>query len=154
MRVAHFAFYLGFWNECCNGVNDYDVDGTASYEGICDLECLFAVIRLRDQEIVGIDTEFFCVCGIKCVFCVDESCNTAHFLCLCDNMESDCRFTGRFGTIDLDDSSARYTAYSECDIKRECSCRNHFYVHFSGDFAQFHDRTFAEIFFDLANRII
>ena len=55
MAVAHIALYLCFWSQSRYGVHDYYVYGTASSQSLYNLKSLFAKIRLRYQQVIGIN---------------------------------------------------------------------------------------------------
>src|SRR5699024_223227 len=64
-----------------------------------------------------INTEIFRILGVKCVFCIDESGNTAFFLCCSDCMKGHRRLTGGFRTIDFDDSAFWISTDSKCVVQ-------------------------------------
>ena len=55
--IAHFAFDLGAWHQSCDRVDDHAIDRAAANEQVADLECLLTGIRLRDEQLIDIDTE-------------------------------------------------------------------------------------------------
>ena len=57
MRVAHFAFDFSFRDQGGNGVDDDDIDSTAADQFFCDFKGLFAVIRLGNEQFVGVDAK-------------------------------------------------------------------------------------------------
>lgn len=80
MRVAHFAFDFGLRNQGGYGVDDDDVNGTAADEFFRDFKSLFAVIRLGNEQLVGIDAEVAGIDRIESVFRIDKGCNAAVLL--------------------------------------------------------------------------
>ena len=52
MGIAHLTFDLGAGNQSCDRVNDQNVDGVAADEGIDDIECIFAAVRLDRKSVV------------------------------------------------------------------------------------------------------
>ena len=66
-------------------------------------------------------------------------------------MECDGRLTGGFRPENLYDSAARHAPDAECEVKRQRSCRNRLHVHMRV-FAELHNRSLAEILFDLGKR--
>ena len=79
---------------------------------------------------------------------IDESSDTASFLCLCDGMNGQSSLTRRFWTIDFYDSSLRITTYAKRIVECDTAGRNHLYI-LDLFITQFHDRAFAEVLFDL-----
>ena len=73
MRVAHFAFDFGLRNQGGYGVDDDDVNGTAADEFFRDFKSLFAVIRLGNEQLVGIDAEVAGIDRIESVFRIDKA---------------------------------------------------------------------------------
>ena len=55
MAVAHISLNFGLGSQCRNGVHDYYVYGTASSQSLYNLKSLFAKIRLRYQQVIGIN---------------------------------------------------------------------------------------------------
>src|SRR5439155_3327223 len=58
MGVAHLTFDFRFRHQRGDRVDGQDVDGAAAYQGFGDFQRLFAVVRLGDQKIVGLNAEF------------------------------------------------------------------------------------------------
>src|SRR6202042_264634 len=85
--VAHLAVEFRFGNEGGYGIDDEDVDGAGADEGFGDLEGLFAVVGLGDEEVVDIDAEFPGVLGVERVLGIDESGEAAGFLGFGDDLE-------------------------------------------------------------------
>src|SRR5215470_13638998 len=63
--VAHVAFEFGLGDERGDRVNDDDIAPPGADERFRDFEGLFAVVGLRDEEIVDIHAELAGVNGIK-----------------------------------------------------------------------------------------
>jgi hypothetical protein len=105
---------------------------------------LFAVIGLRDEEIIDIDAEFAGVDGIESVLGVHEGGVAAGALCLGDRLERHGGFAGGFGAEDFDDAAAREAADAEGGIEREASggddCDGDGVIR-----AEAEDRAFAEL---------
>lgn len=73
MRVAHFAFDFSFRDQGGNGVDDDDIDSTAADQFFCDFKGLFAVIRLGNEQFVGVDAKVAGIDRIEGVFGIDEA---------------------------------------------------------------------------------
>ncbi len=81
-------------------------------------------------------------------FCVDEGADAAEFLRLGDAMDGERGLAGGFGAEDLDDAPSGYAANAERRIERERSGRDDAYLD-DRRVAHAHDRSFAELLFDL-----
>ena len=80
MGIAHFPFDFRFRDQGGNGVDDDDIDSTAADQFFCDFKGLFAVIRLGNEQFVGVDAKVAGIDRIQGVFGIDEGCNAAVFL--------------------------------------------------------------------------
>ena len=58
--IAHLSFDFGLGNQGGHRVDHDDVDGVAPDQDFRDLQCLFPVVRLADQEVFDLDTQ---LCG-------------------------------------------------------------------------------------------
>ena len=79
LRIPHFTFDFGFRGQRGHRVDDDDVDSARTNQRIGDFECLFAIIGLRNQQIVDIDSQFLCVEAVECMFSIDECRDAACF---------------------------------------------------------------------------
>ena len=84
--IAHFAFELGLGNQCGDGIDHNHVDDIRRDQGVGDFEGLFAVIRLRDQQVVDVDAECARIGGIERMFGVNERGRPAGRLRLRDHL--------------------------------------------------------------------
>ncbi len=57
MAVSHIAVDLRLRNQCRYRVHDDDIHCAGTDHGLCNLEGLLAVVRLRDVEVVNIHTD-------------------------------------------------------------------------------------------------
>ena len=115
---------------------------------VCDLQRLFAGIRLGNQHGVNIHADTGGIVRVKRVLGVDECDLAAALLRLCDDMQCKRRFTGGFRTVDLDNSALGYAADTERGIERQRTGRDRVDLQI-GPVAKAHDRTLAEVFLDL-----
>ena len=92
--VPHLAFDFSAGDECGNRVHDDDIDGVGSDEELADLQCLLACVGLGDKEVVDIDADFACPCGVEGVLGVDECRDAALLLRVGEDGEREGRFTG------------------------------------------------------------
>ncbi len=148
--VAHLAFDLGPRDKSGDGVDDQDVDGAGADELLGDLERLFAVVRLRDEERVDVYTEVAGVDGVERVFRVDEGGFAAEFLRFGDGVQRQRGLTGRLRTVDLDDAAARESADAGGGVEGQGPGGDGLHVHVLA-VAQAHDGAFAVRAFDLGD---
>ena len=150
MVVPHFAVDFGLRHKGCHRVHNNDVDSARTYERFGNVESLLAGIRLGHEERFDIDTELTSINRIKSVFCVDEGCNAAKLLSFCNSMQSKRCLTGRFRSINFNDTSARETAYAKCHVELNATRRNDRDI-FDRLLTEGHDGTFTVILFDLGD---
>ena len=148
MAVAHFAFDFGPWRQCCDGVDDDDVERTRADEHVGNFERLFTGVGLRDEQLVDVDPNRAGVDGVHRVFCVDVGTDAAVALGLGDNVHREGRLTRRFGTVDLDHAATGQAAHAEGDVERDGAGADGLDRH-AGFLAHPHDRALAELLVDL-----
>ena len=151
LRLAHLALDLGLRHEGRHRVDDDDVDRSGADQHLGDLEGLLAVVRLRHQEVVGVDAELLGVVGVERVLGVDEGREASGLLRLGDDLEGKRRLAGGLRAEDLDDAAARDPADAERGVDRERARRDDGDGRF-GPLAEPHDRTLAELTLDLSQR--
>jgi hypothetical protein len=154
LRFAHFAFDLRAGHERRDRVDDDDVDAVGADDHFDDLERLLAVVGLRHEEVVEIDAEFLGIRRIERVFRVDERRHAALLLGLGDDLQRQRRLAGRFRPEDFDDAAARHAADAERVVDADGAGRNRFNRGDDIVLAEAHDRAFAELLFDLADRCV
>ena len=86
MAVPHFAVELSLGNQRGHGVHYQDVDSAGSYKRFGDLQSLFAIVGLGDQQIVYVHPEFLRVPGIESVLRIHKGRHAAGFLSLGDHL--------------------------------------------------------------------
>ncbi len=106
VAVAHLALDLGLGDQSRDRIDDDDVDGARTHEGVGDLQGLLAMVRLAHQELVHVDAELTGVAGIERVLCVDERRDAARLLGFGDRVEGERGLAARLGAVDLDDAAA------------------------------------------------
>ena len=152
LRVAHLAFDFGARHERGDRVDDDHVDAVRPDEHLDDFESLLAVVRLRDEEIVEIDAELLRVRRVERVLCVDERRDAADFLRLRDDLQRERRLARRLGPEDFDDAAPRHPSDAKRVVDADRPGRNRL-DHLNRAFlTQAHDRAFAELLLDLADR--
>src|SRR3984957_11845850 len=149
VAVAHFAIEFSFGDERGDGVDDQHINRSRAHQRFGDFECLLAVVRLRNQEVVHVNSELFRVSGIERVLGVDERGHTSHFLRLGNNLQRDGGFTRRFGAEDFDYTPAGKAADAQSCVEGNRSRGN--YSNRDDGFlrSQPHDRALAKLLFDL-----
>ena len=116
-----------------------------------DLEGLFAVVGLGNEQVVRVDAELLRVLRVERMLGVDEGREAAGFLRLGDDLEGERRLARGFRAEDLDDAAARDAADAEGGIDRERTGRDDGDGHL-GPLAEPHDRALAELALDLRQR--
>src|SRR5664280_1126045 len=151
MTVAHFAIEFGLGNQRSYRVHHQHVDCARAYQGLGDLQRLLAVIGLRDQQVVDVDTQLGRVDGVKRVLGIHEGRHAALLLRFPNYLQRDGGFARRLRPEDLDHASARKAADAQRRVKRDRSRGDHG----DGDdrtlAPQLHDGAFAELLFDLSH---
>ena len=126
--VAHLAGDLCFRCEGRYRVDDDEVHRRRTDQFVSDLQRLLSAIRLRDQQFVYVHTEFLGIETIERVLGIDDSGYAAVLLHLRHGVGSQRGLTGRLRTIDLDDASARITAYAKRVVETQTARRDNGYV--------------------------
>ena len=148
VTVAHVALNFRSRHQGRHGVHHDDIEGTGAHENLGDLQSLLAGVRLTDQEIVHIHTEFACVNRIHGVLGVNESRRATGLLGLSQNAQRQCGLARAFWTIDLDDPSTRHATHAKGQIQSQGSGGNGRNIRHDGLVAQAHDRAFSELLFN------
>ena len=112
---------------------------------------LFAGVRLRHEQVVDLDAEFFGIGRIECMFGIDEGRRAAGTLGRSDDLQCQRGLAGRFRSVDLDDATARQTADTERDVEAKRASRDRF-DHVGLAVTHAHDRALAELLLDLRKR--
>ena len=84
--VAHFAFDFGAWCQRSDRVDDDDIDAARAHQHIGDFQTLLAGIRLRNDQVRNIYTQFARVDRIQCVFGINEGSGPPGALCSRDDL--------------------------------------------------------------------
>ena len=150
--IAHLAFEFGLGNQCSHRVDHHDIHAARTDQRLRNLQCLFAMVRLRNQQIVYIYTQLARVGGIERVFRVDERRLAAKLLRFGNYMQRQRRLTTRFRPINLDYAAARESAHAQRRVQRQASGRDHVHRHQYILVAQPHDRALAIRLFNLQYR--
>ena len=152
LHFAHLALDLGLRRQRRDRVDHDDVHGAGSHQHVGDFERLFAGIRLRNQQFLGIDAEFSGVDRVERVLGVHEGGHTAQFLRLGDDRECERRLARGFRPVNLDHAAARHATDAERDVEGQRSGGYDFDVVVGRVLAEEHHRALAELLVDLAQR--
>src|SRR5215469_1358938 len=115
-----------------------------------DLEGLFAVIWLGNQQIIDIHAEFLRIHGIERVFYVDECRDTAAPLRFGRHLQRDGGLTRRFRTEDFVDASTGESAHAESGVEGNGTGRDHRNRYDGILRSQTEDRSLSELLLDLS----
>ena len=122
----------------------------AAHESLGDFQGLFAVIGLRDQQIVGLDAELLGIAKSSACSASIYAPMPPSFLGLGDDVQRKGSLSGRLRSVNLDDATTRHAADTERDIEPQGSGGDHEHIFCHAAFAELHDRAFAKLLFDLA----
>ena len=151
LRLAHLAFDLRPGNQCGNRVYDQDIHAVGADEDLDDLERLFAVVGLRDEQVVEVDPQLSRVLRIERVLGVHEGRHAAKLLRLGNDLQRQRGLARGFGSEDLDDAAARHAADPERVVEAHRPGRNGGNRRDGVLLPEAHDRALAELFLDLAD---
>ena len=84
------------------------------------------------------------------MLCINKSCNSSAFLNLCYHVQGNGCLTTGFRSIDLNNTSLRHSAYSECYIQTKRTCRNCLYLHMRTGISKLHHRTLAILLLNMS----
>ncbi len=87
-----------------------------------NLECLFAVVWLTDQQVFHKDAEFTGILNIQGVFCVHKGRKAPQLLRLCDDVQRQSGFPGRLRSEYLNNAAPRDASDPQSDIQRQTAC--------------------------------
>ncbi len=149
MGVSHITFYFSLGRKGCNRIHDDNINRSGADKAFGNFEGLFTVIGLADPHFVNIDTQVSGIGGIEGMLGIDKGGNTALLLTFRDGVEGKGRLSGRFGTVDFNDSAFRITSDSEGGIEKDRAGRNCLDVELKVLSAEFHKRTFSKLLFNL-----
>ncbi len=151
LRLAHLSFDLGLGHQGRDRVDDDHVDRAGADQHLGDFERLFAVVRLGDEQVLGLDAELLGVLGVERMLGVDERREAPGLLRLGDDLEGERGLAGRLGAEDLDDAAPRDPAHTQGGVHRQGAGRDHRDRNV-GLVSQPHDRALAELPLDLGER--
>ncbi|MNN27166.1 hypothetical protein D3C81_1406930 [compost metagenome] len=148
MGVTHLALDFRLGHQRRHGVDDDHIDRIGAHQHVGDLQGLLAGVRLRDQQVVDIDTELGGVVRVQRVLGIDKGAGGAQLLCLGDHRQGQGGLARGLRTVDLDDPALGQTADTEGDIQPQRAGgngRNRLAL----VVAHAHDRALTELTLDL-----
>ena len=98
VAVAHLAVQFGLGHQRRHGIDHQHVDGAGSDQRAGDFERLFAVVGLRDQQVIDVHAQLAGISGIERMFDVDERRHAAPLLRFGDHLQRNGGFAGRLRT--------------------------------------------------------
>ena len=152
MAVAHIPFDLRLGCHRRDRVDNDDRKCIRANQRFGNFQRFLTGRRLRNQQGININAQCFCINRVQCVFNVNKRRFTARLLGLCDHLKRNRRLTGRFRSIDFNDSSFWNTANTERNVQTERPGRNNIDVH-RLILPQTHQRTGAILFFYLCDNL-
>src|SRR5690554_1992869 len=148
-RVAHITFDFGLGRERRHRVDNDEVDGGRAHQRVGDFESLLARIGLGDQQVFKVDAQLRSVLNIKRMLGVDKGARTAQLLHFGNDLKRERGFARRFRAVDFNDSPPWQAADAQRNIEPQRAGGHHLYVVLDLVVAITHDRTLAELLFNL-----
>ncbi len=142
LAVAHVAVDFGLGGQGGHGVDDDDVDGTGTDQVVGNLQGLLAVVGLRNEEVVDVNTQFLGVEAVEGVLGVDEGGNAAGFLAFGDGVDGQGGLTGTLGAIDFYDAAAGESSDAQGHVEADAAGGDDVEL-FVGAVAQLHNGALA-----------
>ena len=152
--VAHVPFDLRSWHERGHGVDDDQVHGAATHQHLGDFQRLLAGIRLRDQQVLNVHATGTGPHRVERVLGINEGGNPAGLLRRGDHVQRKGRLPTALRAVNLDHPTAGQTANPQGDIEGDNARRDDTGVQSSTGIPQPHDRSFAKLTLDLADRLV
>ncbi len=147
--VAHLALDFRLRRQRGNRVDHDHVHRTRTHQHVGDFQRLLAGIRLRYQQVVDLDAEFFRIRRIERMLGVDERGGTAGTLAAGNGLQRHGGLAGGLRPVDLDHTSTRQATDAKRDVQPQ-RAGGHRLDGFVDAVAHAHDRALAELLFDLA----
>src|SRR3989338_470176 len=150
LRIAHLAFDFRLGGQRGNRVDHHHVHRGGTHQHVGDFQRLFAVVRLRNQQVFDLHAELLRVLRIERVFRVDERRRTTQLLHFGDNLQRQRGLAGGFRAVDFNHTTARQAAHAERDVQAQRAGGYDLNIARHVMFAEAHDRTLAKLLLDLA----
>ncbi len=104
-----------------DGVHDDDVHGVRANQRLGDFQRLFAVVRLRDEQVIHVHAQLARVDGIERVLGVNEGRLAAELLRFGDHVERERGLAARFRAVHFDHAAARKSADAQRGVNGNAS---------------------------------
>ena len=151
MGITHLAFDLGPGHQGCHRVDDEDVERSGADQHVGDLERLLPGVGLGDEQLVDVDPDRLGIDRVEGVLGVDEGGDPTVALGLGHDVEGETGLARALRPVELDDAPTGNTTDAQGEIEGEGAGGDH--VHLAvGRLTHLHDRPFAELTLDLADR--
>ena len=124
LGLAHGPFELRLGDEGCHRVHDHDVHRAGAHQHVGDLQGLFAVVRLGDEQIVGTHPQTPRIIHIQGMLGVDERGNAALTLGLGNDMQGQRGLSRGLGTVNFRYPALGDAAHSQGQIQGNGTRRN------------------------------
>jgi len=94
-----------------------DVHGAGAHQDVGDLQGLLAMVRLGDEQLVGVDADPARVGRVERVLGVDERADSSEGLSLGDDVVDERGLARGLRAEDLDDPAARHPSNAKGDVQ-------------------------------------
>jgi hypothetical protein len=148
MAVTHLAFDLCAGHQGRYRVDDDDVHCARADQRVGDLESLFTIVGLADEELVDVHTQLAGIARVERMLGVDEGRDTTILLALGDRVEGQSRLAARLRAIDLDDAAPRIAPNAQREVEGNRPARGYRHLQPGGGIPQAHDRALSVSFLD------
>ena len=153
MAFTDLAVELRLRHESCHRVDDDDVNRVRLDEHLGDLQGLFTVARLADEQLFEVHAEPLRPGGVEGVFGVDKRRNSARLLGIGDGVQRESRLTARLRSEELDHAAAGTAHAAEGEVEGEGSRRDPV-DDLGAGIGQPHDRSLAKRLGDLTKGVV
>ena len=129
LGFAHVAFQLGLGNQGRHRVDDHHIHRAGAHQHVRDVQGLFAVIRLGDEQFVGVHAQAPGIGHIQGVLGVHKGAGAPQLLTFSDDVQGERGFARGFGPENFRDAPARNAAHAQGQIQADGTRGNHGNVH-------------------------
>jgi hypothetical protein len=126
-------------------------DAIRADQDLHDFERLLAVVRLRHQQVVDVDSQLLRIQGVERVLGVHERGHASELLAFGDDLQGQRRLARRFRSEDFDDAAARHAPDAERVVDADGAGGDEVDRLDGAFLAQAHDGALAELLLDLAH---
>ena len=92
--IAHFAFDLGAWRECSDGIDDNDIERRRANKLLENIERLLAEFWLGENQLFDVDAKTLRIANIERMFGIDKGRVAAALLGFSDDVQAKRCFAG------------------------------------------------------------